>query len=717
MTDCYQMRSTTAAAGSDCKNAADELYQPRKSFSSPGSAWIVFLLVISLFGAIAEPGHAAGSLSGSFTAIPRGTIINLTAAGPVDWVHWGLYTDTSVDRKAVVTPQISDFKVLFNGGDSNAYAYAYQYSDNYNGYSWTDGTPTGTVTNTTTGVWAYGLPPLDTGFEITAPADTTVRTLKVYVGTFAARGKLSASLSDGSAPDYINSSLFNLLNGPGGVYTIDYSAGSARQQLIVRWTLLSFDRPSGNVTLQAAALTGNAANNPPFVSITAPAENATYNAGDNILITADASDLDGTLTKVEFYENGTKLGETTTSPYNFTWTKAPAGYHVLTAVATDNNADFSSSMPVEIFINGTGGSLSGSVALPPDNLDLSAEGTADWAHWGLMTNSSFDHKAGVVQQISDLTILGTNELQQYSDNLTAYSWSDGTPTFSATNSTTGVFIFGVTNGFQIRAPADTTLRRLKVYVGLYGAKGNFQAYLSDFSGQAFTDTSLDNVFDNSYAVYTLDYAAASSGQTLIIQYKALTLYDFDFGNVTLQAATLVGTNSVLPNNPPAVAITSPTNGASFYAPAAISIMANASDSDGMVKMVEFFQGSTKLGERTNSPYTFVWSNVVSGAYSLTARATDNLGATATSASVDIAVIVSTNTLPELRLNYVLFSANGGLGLSVYPSIAQPYSLEASSTLTNWTSIFTNQTGDAISNFSQAPISSTPLRFFRGKRWP
>src|SRR5260221_2684350 len=80
----------------------------------------------------------------------------------------------------------------------------------------------------------------------------------------------------------------------------------------------------------------------------------------------------------------------------------------------------------------------------PANVNLTVEGTADWAHWGLVTNSSFDHKSGTAQQISDFTVLGTNDVQQYSDSLTAYSWSDGTPTPSVADSTTGVFITGTT---------------------------------------------------------------------------------------------------------------------------------------------------------------------------------------------------------------------------------------------------------------------------------
>ena len=148
----------------------------------------------------------AANLTGSFDPIPQGSSVDLTAAGPVDWVHWGLYTETSLDRKAGVAPLISDFTIL---DATNGYAYVYQFADNYNGYSWSDGTPSGAVTNTTTGVWAYGVPTMGSGFEFNAPADTNPRTLKVYVGAFAARGKLEAQLSDASAPAFTSTDLIN----------------------------------------------------------------------------------------------------------------------------------------------------------------------------------------------------------------------------------------------------------------------------------------------------------------------------------------------------------------------------------------------------------------------------------------------------------------------------------------------------------------------------
>ena len=58
----------------------------------------------------------------------------------------------------------------------------------------------------------------------------------------------------------------------------------------------------------------------------------------------------------------------------------------------------------------------------------------------------------------------------------------------------------------------------------------------------------------------------------------------------------------------------------------ITILANATpDSDGTILKVEFFNGGTKLGEDSSSPYALTWSGVAAGSYSLTARAIDNLG--------------------------------------------------------------------------------------------
>lgn len=92
-----------------------------------------------------------------------------------------------------------------------------------------------------------------------------------------------------------------------------------------------------------------------------------------------------------------------------------------------------------------------------------------------------------------------------------------------------------------------------------------------------------------------------------------------------------------PNQPPSVSLTSPSNGGVFTAPAKITLAATAADADGSVTRVEFFNGATKLSEDTTAPYTGRWTVGGAGTYTLTARATDNVGATATSSPVTITV--------------------------------------------------------------------------------
>jgi len=101
---------------------------------------------------------------------------------------------------------------------------------------------------------------LSSGFQLTLPADTTPHLLRLYVGAYAARGRLLAYLSDFSAQPYIDTSVFDIgWDNEYAVYSIAYSAASAGQQLIVSYRSVEvLDEAWGNVTLQAATLQSEA---------------------------------------------------------------------------------------------------------------------------------------------------------------------------------------------------------------------------------------------------------------------------------------------------------------------------------------------------------------------------------------------------------------------------------------------------------------------------
>ena len=97
------------------------------------------------------------------------------------------------------------------------------------------------------------------------------------------------------------------------------------------------------------------------------------------------------------------------------------------------------------------------------------------------------------------------------------------------------------------------------------------------------------------------------------------------------------TNGLPGNVAPTISITTPTNGATFAAPATVNLTASAADSDGAVTKVDFYSGAALLGTATSAPYGYSWANVAAGSYNLSAKATDNSGAVTSSSPVAVTV--------------------------------------------------------------------------------
>jgi hypothetical protein len=93
--------------------------------------------------------------------------------------------------------------------------------------------------------------------------------------------------------------------------------------------------------------------------------------------------------------------------------------------------------------------------------------------------------------------------------------------------------------------------------------------------------------------------------------------------------------AVANNIPPSVAIAIPKT--SFIAPAAIFINAVATDIDGTIAKVEFYNGTTLIGTSSTYPYSFTLTNVAAGMYTIKAKATDNKGAVSFSNNIDVKV--------------------------------------------------------------------------------
>lgn len=90
------------------------------------------------------------------------------------------------------------------------------------------------------------------------------------------------------------------------------------------------------------------------------------------------------------------------------------------------------------------------------------------------------------------------------------------------------------------------------------------------------------------------------------------------------------------NQKPAVAITSPVAGSTFWAGDLLTWTATASDVDGTISSVKFYANGNLIAADTSGPYSTTWAPTT-GNYSLTAVATDNQNATRTSSTVNVQI--------------------------------------------------------------------------------
>ena len=191
--------------------------------------------------ASAKPAAAvAGSLSGTLTSVTTAQAFNLTTQGTTDWAAFGY--NSAFNHSSAGGSKISNCSVYGGGALNN-------FTSSFLGSTWTNGTPTASVTNETQGY--YNNAGVGDGFSFTVPASTTVQHVTVYVGGWATGGTLTATLSDGSATAYSSSALSNSSSSYYGHFDLSYNSASAGQTLTVVWKQAS---GSGNVTVYAATL-------------------------------------------------------------------------------------------------------------------------------------------------------------------------------------------------------------------------------------------------------------------------------------------------------------------------------------------------------------------------------------------------------------------------------------------------------------------------------
>jgi hypothetical protein len=182
------------------------------------------------------PDHA---LSVERAGVP--SLVDLPGEGSRDWVHWGEESTFSLERD-----KDGGFAILEGAPTAPRFRHALSPQR----FRWRDGSPVGSSDGTPTGIRTCGK---GNGFTFTAPAGRSSRTLKLYVGALAARGRLDAKLSTGGGTvvgrlEQREGSLAT------AVFVVTYRAPKDGTLKLTWTTEEAFTSDCGGVALEAATL-------------------------------------------------------------------------------------------------------------------------------------------------------------------------------------------------------------------------------------------------------------------------------------------------------------------------------------------------------------------------------------------------------------------------------------------------------------------------------
>jgi Bacterial Ig domain/PA14 domain/Secretion system C-terminal sorting domain len=447
----------------------------------------------------------------------------------------------------------------------------------------------------------------------------------------------------------------------------------------------------------------------PTASITAPVNNYAVISGTNVAVAANAADSDGSVAKVEFYLDDIKLSEDAVAPYTWAWNTVPQGVYLLTARVLDNQGAVTVSNSVKVTVldlrNPENPALTkkqldykyyeyaGDWTALPDFTSLTPVKTGLVPNFDIVIRNRNDHYGVVYAGLIDVPADGIYTFYSDSDDGTKLYFGNRTQLLIAHD---GIHGTGAEKSALIGLKAGKHAIVLDFFqnVGGQGLAVSYEGMgiakqvipaavlyrevlsnnppsilLSSNSNTATSPGSFvltANAADNDGTVTKVEfYSSGTLLGTVNTSPYVWNLNAMPEGNYTITAKAYDDNNAVTTSNTvtltvspanqlPLVSITSPINNAVFIAPANIILQATASDGDGTVQKVEFYNGTIKLGEALVAPYSFAWNTVTVGNYNITAKAYDNLNAVSTSTA--ITVVVNANQLPNVSITSPLDNA-------------------------------------------------------------
>ena len=179
-------------------------------------------------------------------------------------------------------------------------------------------------------------------------------------------------------------------------------------------------------------------------------------------------------------------------------------------------------------------------------------------------------------------------------------------------------------------PPGLTATATDAYISL-----SWQPVAGALSYDLYSTSSLQTpptVIQSVLGTSTLD-STITLGQTYYYQVSTLTAA----GESALSAPVTV---TPLGNLSPVVKMTAPFDGSAVTAGTSLLLSASAMPRSGSLSKIDFYNAGTLIGTTTASPYNFIWNNIPSGRFFLTAVATDSGGHTATSQPITLTVLAA-----------------------------------------------------------------------------
>ncbi|MBK7998771.1 MAG: metallophosphoesterase, partial [Verrucomicrobia bacterium] len=359
------------------------------------------------------------------------------------------------------------------------------------------------------------------------------------------------------------------------------------------------------------------------VTLLTPFEDTVYPTTAPITVTASTFLPAGNISSVEFFVDGVKFAESIEAPYSGTWSNVTGGSHRFTAVARSEAGARYTSQAVNVGVITT--------LLPFGSV------------WKYLDNGSDQGTAWYATEFDD---------SSWASGPAPFGYADSNGRFPATTNSFGP---------DANAKFPTTYFRQAVEIGDTASFSSVRLNIERDDGAIIYLNGAELTRFNmptgevTYATFAAANANDDGGtvfgfnidRSLLrpgVNVFAVEIHN-DAGNssdIWFQMS-LVGQPVIIHNLSPVVDVTTPTNGAYFLAPSQIALAATASDGDGSVAKVEFFANGVKIGEDTEAPYEAIWNNPPVAAHQITAVATDDQGATTTSAEIAVVVYDAAGT--------------------------------------------------------------------------